>query len=533
MLIYNSDIICRKLSVYGVRSMETASKWQDFLKYLRLFGGLLFAEIVLEMFGYQYVGKVLFGGVWVSDTQIEHAVHLIWLLVITTPLIFALFIRQLRKETAYSKQIWNLAHYDELTGICNRRHLMKVLNAVITKAQNSQHRFAVLFIDLDRFKNINDSLGHEIGDEILKIVSQRILKSLRSDDVVARFGGDEFVVVMPTIVETSDAIQVAERILKHVQEKVVCDGYEFFLTATIGIAVYPTSGDSVTLMLKNADVAMYEAKRLGKNRWYLHLPSIQDQMYSRFQLENDLRKAIMSKQDLYLEYQPQVNVQSGLVVGTEALLRWKHPAFGIIPPMEFIPIAEETGLIVDLGKFVLQMVCDQITDWCMQGKNIVPVGVNVSQIELSEPNFKDHLISTLEAYGIPPSFICVEITETTLMKNAEHARDILKTLKNYGIRIMIDDFGQGYNSLGVLRQLPVDVMKIDCVFVRDIHTNIADMSIFSALVAVAHANDLSVIAEGVEHDEQLTILQHEQCDEYQGYLFSPPVLAEELVSRFL
>lgn len=513
--------------------MEATLRRKNIGKYFRLFIILLFIEVFLELFGYQFMGKLIFGGAWSSDLRMERIVHLGWLLVITTPVLYGVVIRQLRRERTFTNEIWRLAHYDDLTGLCNRRQLSQNLSDVLTKASQYNQKFAVLFVDLDRFKYINDSLGHDIGDEVLKIISQRMSSSMRHKDIVARFGGDEFVALMPVIEQSNDAIQVAERILERVQEKIVCDGYEFFLTASVGIAVYPISGDSVTSILKSADTAMYEAKRLGKNRWYVHMPSMQEQMYSRFQLENDLRRALGSSDEFYVEYQPQIDIQSGLIIGAEALLRWNHPSIGIIPPMEFIPIAEEAGLILDLGQFVLKSVCFQIKEWEAMGKQPVPIGINVSQMELAQPDFVNDFVSVLSDYNISPSQICVEITETALMKDEEQVRDKLRQIRQHGVRVMIDDFGKGYNSLGVLRQLPVDVMKIDSVFVRDVHTSLTDRSILSALVMLAHANELGVLAEGVEHGEQLSVLQQENCDEYQGFLFSPPISADKFAQEYL
>lgn len=513
--------------------MDTLLRQQDWKRYLQLFIVLLFIEVSLELFGYQFLGKTIFGGAWSSDMMTERIVHFGWLLVLTTPIMYWYVVRQLRKERHLTNQIWRLAHYDDLTGLSNRRHLTRISSDILSNATESHQRFAVLFIDLDRFKNINDSLGHDVGDEVLKVISQRISESIRQQDIVARFGGDEFVALMPVIEQTSDATRVAECILERVQERIVCDGYEFYLTASIGIAVYPVSGDSVISIFKSADTAMYEAKRLGKNRWYVHLPSVQEQMYSRFQLENDLRKAIMETQDLYLEYQPQADVESGSIVGAEALIRWHHPSIGVIPPMEFIPIAEEAGLIVELGQFVLKSVCTQIKEWEAICMHPVPIGINVSQTELAQPDFVDRFKLTLEDFAVLPSRICVEITETALMKDEEQVREKLKQLRDYGVRVMLDDFGKGYNSLGILRQLPVDVMKIDSVFVRDIHKSVTERSILSALVTLAHANELGVVAEGVELAEQLSALRQENCDEYQGFFFSPPMPAEKFGQKHL
>lgn len=435
---------------------------------------------------------------------------------------------------ASQRTIIHQAMYDHLTGLCNRRCFMDHVTTLLSENNGrSSRRFAVLFIDLDRFKYINDSLGHDIGDEVLKVISQRISTSVGTGDIVSRFGGDEFVVLRPMIRESRDATDVCDRILQAVQEKMNCKGYEFYLTASIGISIYPLSGHDLISLIKSADSAMYEAKRLGKNRWSIHMPSLQDQVYSRFQLENDLRRALNNEEELYLEYQPQVDVQNGTVVGAEALLRWKHATLGMISPMDFIPMAEEAGLIVELGQFVLQLACRQIKDWEIQAKRVVPIGINVSQIELAQPDFVERFMSVLSEHDIAPSLINVEVTETALMKDEEETRKRLVDLRSRGVQIMIDDFGKGYNSLGVLRQLPIDVMKIDQMFVSNIHANISDKSVFSALVSLGHANGLEVLAEGVEFAEQLSVVQQEDCNEYQGYLFSPPIPPERFAEQYL
>lgn len=435
-----------------------------------------------------------------------------------------------QKET--EKQMWVWAHQDPLTNLPNRKLFLECLADTLQTADQSHERFAVLFLDLDRFKYINDAMGHEIGDIVLKTVSERMQDCVRSDDLVARFGGDEFAVLLPQFAKMKDVTDIADQIVERIRECIVCDGYEFYLSASIGIAVYPMS-DTVQALLKNSDAAMYEAKRLGKNRYQIYMPSINQFTYERMQLENDLRKALQAGEQLYLEYQPQVDVESGEVVSAEALLRWKHPVIGVIPPNEFIPLAEDTGLIHPIGEYVLRSVCKELKVWQQSYNKRIPVSINVSSLELHRTDFVPTLRSILVETDTTPEWIAIEITETTLLKNERETVEKLKMLKEMGIKIYIDDFGKEYSSLSFLKNFPVDVLKIDEIFVREMDTNLEDASIVAAMITLAHSRSLKVIAEGVEREQQLHILAEQRCDEYQGYFCSRPIDPTLFVERFL
>ncbi|WDL96421.1 putative bifunctional diguanylate cyclase/phosphodiesterase [Alicyclobacillus sp. ALC3] len=425
-----------------------------------------------------------------------------------------------------------MAHHDELTGLPNRRLAYIKMKELLSDSIRSGDSMAVLLIDLDRFKEVNDSLGHDVGDEVLKIAAGRICHLLGMGEVAARLGGDEFLVMIP-VSSTEEAVQAADLLLERLQEKITWNGYEFYLTASIGIALCPVSGETVSSVMRSADLAMYEAKRDGKNRWHIHMEALQEKLYSTFRLQNDLRRAVYEQDQLFLEFQPQVNVETNRVDSLEALIRWQHPTLGVIPPSEFIPIAEDSGLIVKIGALVLQTVCIQLNEWKRTNKTILPIGVNVSQIELAQPDFVETFLSVIADYNIDTSLICIEVTETSLMKNEREVRDKLTQLRQRGICVMLDDFGNGYNSLGVLRQLPIDTVKIDRTFVRDIHSSVADRSLFSALVHLAHSFSLTVLAEGVEHQQQLAVVSEERCDQYQGYLFSRPITANKVAIDYL
>lgn len=441
--------------------------------------------------------------------------------------------KDVTRQREAEEHIWKLAHHDHLTELPNRMFFLSKLRSALSRARTNGDKLAVLFVDLDRFKNINDALGHDMGDEVLKIVSTRMSECVREGDLVARFGGDEFAVLLPRVEQIDEAIHVAQRILDDVQRCIAFDGYEFFLTSSIGIAMYPVSAGTEGALLRNADTAMFEAKRHGKNRYQIHMPSMHKFVYERFRLENDLRQALRRGNELFLEYQPQVDASTGTVVSVEALLRWRHPVIGVIPPGEFIPLAEETGLIEPLGKYVLREVCRQIRQWEHTGHERVLVAVNVSPVEMSRDEFADEFCSILAEMNVAADLIAIEITESTLMKNERRMVEKLNVLKEKGIRIYVDDFGRGYSSLGFLKQFPVDVVKVDEIFVRDIDNNYEDASVVSAIITLAHSRRLRVIAEGVERKEQLIVLRNCECDEYQGHFFSPSISAESLGEQYL
>ncbi|WDL98111.1 putative bifunctional diguanylate cyclase/phosphodiesterase [Alicyclobacillus sp. ALC3] len=505
---------------------------EDFKEQVKVFAVLLLIEVVVEVVSYEWLGDHLFGVAWHSHGIVEYLVHSVWLMIVMTPLLFWYVRRQLRTQSRLHHDLWQMAHYDELTGLPNRRLAFTNMKEFLSDSVGSGHPMAVLLIDLDRFKQVNDSLGHDVGDEVLKIAAGRVRDVLGRGEIAARLGGDEFLVMIPAA-STEEAVQAANLLLERLQEKITWNGYEFYLTASIGIALCPVSGETVSSVMKSADLAMYEAKRDGKNRWHIHMEALQEKLYSTFRLENDLRRALHEQNELFLEFQPQMNVGTNRVDSLEALIRWHHPTLGLIPPSEFIPIAEDSGLIVKIGALVLQTACAQLNEWKRQNKSILPIGVNVSQVELAQQDFVEKFLHVLSDYDIDTSLVFIEITETSLMKNEREVRDKLTQLRQRGIHVMLDDFGNGYNSLGVLRQLPIDTVKIDRTFVRDIHSSVADRSLFSALVHLAHSFSLTVLAEGVEHQQQLAVVSEERCDQYQGYLFSRPITANKVAIDYL
>ena len=431
-------------------------------------------------------------------------------------------------------RIWRMAHIDELTTLCNRRTFTDHLKTALEFAQIQSRKLGVLFIDLDGFKTLNDGLGHSVGDGLLRVVGQRIngcIVEIDGDSVVARFGGDEFAVLLPSIDNVSVPICVAERILTTIQPPCSVSGYELSIGASIGIAIYPVSGDSSDSLLQSAGQAMYNAKRNGRNRYAIHLPSMQQATYSRLKIENDLRRAVHIGNEFFVEYQPQVDIRTGQIVSAEALVRWQHPLLGRVPPIEFIPVAEDIGLIGKIGEVVLRTVCEQIRSWKNHNIPAVPIGINVSASELSEDHFVEKFGYTLQRFHVAPELIAIEITETSLMKNEQKARAAIYEFRNMGIKVFIDDFGQGYNSLGMLKHLSLDYLKIDRAFVSNIQNSLIDRSIVSTLISLAHFNQWKVVAEGVETLENLQVLAEENCDLYQGYFFSPPLTAQEFENK--
>ncbi len=424
-----------------------------------------------------------------------------------------------------------LANYDVLTGLPNRYLLTDRLEQALSSAQRNQGKIAVMFIDLDRFKNINDSLGHDIGDALLKQVAERLRGCLRRSDTIARQGGDEFVAVLTEFNSADEVIFVAEKMIETLQEKFTLDAYQLSITPSIGIGVFPEDGETTVELLRNADLAMYRAKDSGRNNFQFYAPEMNVKAVERLRLETGLRAAI-SQQQLMVYYQPKVNVASGEMVGMEALLRWQHPEMGFVSPAVFIPVAEESGLINEIGDWVLRQACLQARLWQAQGYNIVPIAVNISARQLKQGNLHAQIMTILRDAGLDARYLELEITESMLMDMGELGLAVIEHLHNAGITLSLDDFGTGYSSLSRLKNLPLDRLKIDQSFVRDIVTDPDDASIVSATAVLAHALGLRVTAEGVETQEQLDFIKSLHCEEYQGYLFSRPVPAAE-VERFL
>ncbi len=429
------------------------------------------------------------------------------------------------------ERIQYLANYDVLTALPNRYLLGDRLEQGISHAQRHKAKLAVMFIDLDHFKNINDSLGHDVGDALLKMVAERLKLCLRRSDTIARQGGDEFVAILGDLNSEDEASYVAEKMIESLGAKFTVGEYQLSVTPSIGVSVYPDDGETTMQLLRNADLAMYRAKESGRNRLEYYEAGMNVKAIQRLRLENDLREAIARGQ-LALYYQPKVSVVGNKVVGMEALLRWQHPQLGFVSPALFIPVAEESGLINQIGDWVLHQAALQQRIWLSQGYDIVPVAVNLSARQFGQKDMVEKIQSIVRDVGIPNHYIELELTESMLMDIGVESLKVMDQLNSAGFDLSLDDFGTGYSSLSRLKLLPVKSLKIDQSFVRDIDTDENDEAIVNATAVLAHAMGMKVIAEGVETQEQLQFIRDLQCEEYQGYLFSRPV-PEEIAVTFL
>ena len=390
----------------------------------------------------------------------------------------------------------------------------------------------MLFLDLDRFKHINDSLGHPVGDLLLKSIATRLREQLRDVDTVARQGGDEFIILLPGLHHALDAEHVANKLLLCFDKPFIAGEQEFFVSASIGICLYPSDGSDVATLVKNADAAMYRAKAQGRNRVEFYTRELTFQATERMALEHELRRALESDQ-LQLYYQPKLSLGTGQLVGAEALIRWKHPQFGAISPDRFIPLAEENGLILPLGDWVLREACRQMSRWQDSHAAFGPLSVNLAGAQLRQTNLVERIRELLAHYNLQPSRLQLEITESFLMHQTEEALSILHSLKHLGVQLAIDDFGTGYSSLSYLKQLPLDTLKIDQSFVHGLPDDPHDAAIARAIIALGRSMNLTVIAEGVEHEAQERFLEAEGCDQIQGYALSAPLPADAFANRFL
>jgi diguanylate cyclase (GGDEF)-like protein/PAS domain S-box-containing protein len=430
------------------------------------------------------------------------------------------------------EQIKVLAYRDSLTGLPNRVLFNDRLTVAVAHAHREGEQVGVLFLDLDHFKVINDSLGHRVGDSLLQAVARRLLASGREGDTVSRLGGDEFTMLLPGIAQAVDVAKVAQKVLNTVRQPFHIDGHELFLTASIGISLYPEDGQDTETLLKNADASMYRAKEQGRDNYQLCTPAMNATALERLNLENRLRKAL-AQEELTLFYQPVMHIPSGSVTSFEALLRWKDPQKGVLRPADFMPLAEVTGLIVPMGPWVLRKACAQAKRWQDEGRP-VQIAVNLSARHLQQHGFLEDVYAVLEETRLDPQNLAIEITESNAMQNAETTIPALQNLKALGIGIAIDDFGTGYSSLSYLRRLPIDTIKIDQAFVRDLTTDPDDAAIATAVIAMAHTLKLKVVAEGVETEEQLAYLRGQGCDYAQGYLLGrpqPPEECEQFLSK--
>lgn len=426
------------------------------------------------------------------------------------------------------EHVRHLAHYDALTDLPNRTLFSDRLGQALIQAQRNHGRAAVMFLDLDRFKVINDTLGHSIGDLLLQAVAARLTGCVREGDTVSRLGGDEFVILLPELRDAEDAYVVAQKLLAAAALPFELRGHELHISASIGISFYPDDGAGAEALMKNADAAMYRAKEMGRNNYQYYHADMNARSFERLAMETSMRRALEQEQfELY--YQPRYEMPGGRIVGVEALIRWHHPDLGLVLPAQFIPLAEETGLILPIGEWVLRTAATQGKAWRQAGLPPLFVAVNVSDRQFRQAGFAGKVGQILQDTGFDPRWLELELTETTLMDHAEENIEALSKLKAMGMRIAIDDFGTGYSSLGYLKRLPVDILKIDCSFVNDMTVSPDDAAIVEAIIAMARSLGLRVVAEGVETAEQSKFLQARKCGEMQGNHFSRPLPAAQFL----
>ena len=441
---------------------------------------------------------------------------------------------------AAQERIKQLAFYDSVTGLPNRSYFMERLSETMALASRYNRSMALMFVDLDQFKRVNDTWGHHIGDQLLVQVSQRISDTLRRCDVVSRFdhsenhhlarlGGDEFVVLLSEIEQPEDAAIVARRITAELKKPFPIENTEVHVSASIGISCFPTDGSDESSLLKHADIAMYQVKEQGRDAFRFYESGMNVRTIERLNLENSLRRALERK-EFEVRYQPKLSCRDGQLLGAEALVRWRHPELGIISPGDFIEIAEECGLIVPLGHWVLETAIAQIVEWQATLGRDISIAVNTSAVQFSQEGFLDSVKSVVTGSGVAAHLVELEITESLLMESTEKSIELIATLRELGIKIAIDDFGTGYSSMSYLKTLPIDRLKIDRSFVRDMVQDKRDAGIVHATIALSHHLELEVTAEGVETEDQLQLLREYACDDVQGYLFCPPLPADEFIA---
>ncbi len=437
---------------------------------------------------------------------------------------------ELSKEQAESvaNRMEYHAHHDALTGLPNRILLNDRITSELAHARRQQTNAALLFLDLDRFKIINDSLGHAVGDQLLRVISRRLNNCVREEDTVARLGGDEFMVLLPRISGSADAGRIAKKIIECLVDPISCNGHELHITTSIGISIFPYDGTDAETLIKHADISMYRAKELGRNKAIYYTAEMNAGSRKQLAMETNLRKAVERNQ-LRLFYQPKVDINRNMIVGVEALLRWKHPTMGFISPLDFIPVAEDSGLIIPIGEWVLNTAFRQLKQWHNTGFTGLTVAVNLSSAQLSRPGFEDVVAQALGEAGLDARMTELEVTENVAMENIDSAITVLDRLKCMGISIAMDDFGTGYSSLNYLRRLPIDIVKIDKSFVSEIPDSTDDVTIAQAIIAMAQSLKLSLVVEGVENVRQLNFFRQQGVNIVQGYLFSKPVPASELL----
>ncbi len=439
---------------------------------------------------------------------------------------FVLASKDITEYKSAEESIQYLATHDSLTGLPNRLMLLQILGHTIEVAKRYNRKFAIFFIDLDRFKMINDTKGHDAGDQLLQEIAKRYTQTLRAADVVSRQGGDEFIVLIDDVHKASDLRLIARNILANTYKPVILQGDECRVTASIGISVYPKDGEDAQVLMKHADMAMYYAKEEGKNDFQFYSEDILSELTGRLDIEQNLRFAL-ERNELSLHYQAKVNLKTGAITGVEALLRWQSPQLGSITPTQFIPVAEETGMILSIGRWVLKQACLQNVAWQKQGLPAVCMAVNLSLKQLTDTELVHYIEAALDDSGMAPNLLELEITESMIMSNPKKMRDVLVRIKSMGVRLAIDDFGTGYSSLAQLKHFPIDTLKIDRSFIRNVPDNSEDKAITHAIIAMGETLGFAVVAEGVETLEQMNYLKGQACDEMQGFYFSKPVVPEE------
>lgn len=436
-------------------------------------------------------------------------------------------LRDISQIKSSEEQAAYLAYHDSLTGLPNRRLFNDRLEVAIATASRKKQRLALLFLDLDNFKNVNDGLGHAAGDELLQETARRLRGKVRDEDTVARLGGDEFILLLVGIQEPEYAAVVSQRILDDLAKPFRLRGRQFYLSASVGITISPDDGSEAEALVSNADMAMYRAKSAGRNNYKLFTPALNEKVQRRMCLETALRQAI-GNQEFLVHYQPKVELAQGRVVGMEALVRWERPGHGLVSPNEFIPLAEDTGQIVAIGRWVLEQACRQAKTWHDQGHHDLAVSVNLSPRQFQQKDLVPMVTETLGASGLDAASLELEVTESMVMSSVDDAIVTLGQLTDLGVRLSMDDFGKGYSNLYYLKHFPMDTLKIDRSFVRDVATQRDDASIVDTIINMSRSLGLKVIAEGVEDTDQLRFLRERSCDQMQGFLFSRPLPSEQI-----
>jgi len=439
--------------------------------------------------------------------------------------------RLIRYKEQTTKELAQLSHYDAATGLPNRNLLNIRFEEMLARSKRLGKPFAVLFLDVDRFKMINDTKGHRFGDLVLKEIAGRLLSVVPDKEHIFRYGGDEFVILLERASGMDDAAEVSKRIIGAFSDSIAVDGKDVYVTVSVGISLSPDDGVDFDSLLKHADSAMNHAKERGKHHFQFYSSSLNSEMQRKVDIEHELRKALVNQQ-FELHYQPQMNAETGSIVGVEALLRWNHPRLGSVSPAEFVPVAEDSGLIVPIGNWVLRTACRQNKAWQDAGFDKIPIAVNFSMKQFEQANLVGLVYQTLQLTGLDPRYLCLEITETVAYRQVERTVRRIEDLKHIGIQIAIDDFGTGYSSLNSLKKIAIDTLKIDKTFIQDITRSRSDLAIVNTIIAMSEILDYKVVAEGVESEEQLELLKELGCFDVQGFIFGRPAPADAFEQYF-